>query len=39
MTTTASPTSINVSPTRVVTNAFFAALAFAVFSNQNPISR
>ena len=38
-TTTASPTSIAVSPIRVVTNAFFAAFAFSVFSNQNPISR
>ena len=33
------PISIAVSPILVVTNAFFAALAFSVFSNQNPISR
>ena len=38
-TISASPISIAVSPTRVVTNAFFAALAFAVLSNQKPISR
>ena len=35
----ARPISIAVSPIRVVTNAFFAAFAFSVFSNQNPISR
>ena len=38
-TISASPTSISVSPIRVVTNAFFAALAFSVFSNQKPIRR
>ena len=35
----AMPISIAVSPIRVVTNAFFAALALGVFSNQNPIRR
>ena len=35
----ARPISIAVSPIRVVTNAFFAAVAFSVFSNQKPISR
>ncbi len=35
----ARPTSMNVSPIRVVMNAFFAAFAFSVFSNQKPISR
>ena len=35
----ARPIIIAVSPTRVVTNAFFAAFAFSVFSNQKPISR
>ena len=35
----ARPTSINVSPMRVVTNAFFAAVAFSDFSNQKPINR
>ncbi len=38
-TSTASPTSIKVSPIRVVMNAFLAASAFSVLSNQNPISR
>ena len=38
-TISARPISIAVSPIRVVTNAFFAALAFSVFSNQKPISR
>ena len=38
-TTSARPTSIAVSPILVVMNAFFAAFAFSVFSNQNPISR
>ena len=38
-TISASPMSIAVSPIRVVMNAFFAADAFSVFSNQNPISR
>ncbi len=35
----ASPISIAVSPTLVVTNAFLAAFALSVESNQNPISR
>jgi hypothetical protein len=35
----ARPTSIAVSPIRVVTNAFLAAFAFSVFSYQKPISR
>ena len=36
----AMPTSIAVSPIRVVMNAFFAAFRrLAVLSNQNPISR
>ncbi len=38
-TISARPISIAVSPIRVVTNAFFAALAFSVFSNQKPIRR
>ena len=38
-TISARPIIIAVSPTRVVTKAFFAAFAFSVFSNQNPISR
>ena len=33
------PTSMNVSPIRVTTKAFFAALAASGRSNQNPISR
>ena len=31
--------SMAVSPILVVTNAFFAAFAFSVFSNQKPINR
>ena len=35
----ANPISIAVSPIRVVMKAFFAAVAFSIFSNQNPIRR
>ena len=38
-TISARPMSIAVSPIRVVMNAFLAAFAFSVFSNQKPISR
>ena len=38
-TSVARPTSISVSPMRVVMNAFFAASAFASLSNQKPINR
>ena len=37
--TSAIPTNMNVSPIRVTTKAFFAALAATGRSNQNPMSR